>query len=436
MAFLFLWDSTTPISSYLSIDPLLIGKTAPDAANASGNAPKAYLTVLFFDERFKFVEEGSNSIRVSQADAANAILPLANLKAPKNGYVYIYVSNESSEYVYFDNLQVSFTRGRIIEENHYYAFGLKIAGISSVKLPDANEGNINNKNLYNDKELIDEADLNWYDLGYRNYDPQTGRFLQIDPLTDHFPDYSPYLFAGNDPIASIDLDGLAPIPGLNGTFANLGEVIVKAAPRVAQTAKTGLTALKVANIAVKAADIATDFIPLVSGGKDIYRGIQSGNGWQVALGVGSIALDIFTFGGSSVAKGVVKTAVREGAEMLVKEEAEQVIKQVAKKNAVVIGENMDRVQKFANKNNMDYWKGWDNTLSAEQNLNKNIKAVEKWKSEGREIVDIGPHFGRRAAGVKPRKAYNAERKVVKKYDNYKKVFKRTGKTSGGVEGLD
>ena len=89
MAFLFLWDSTTPISSNLSIDPLLIGKTAPDAANASGNAPKAYLTVLFFDERFKFVEEGSNSIRVSQADAANAILPLANLKAPKNGYVYI-----------------------------------------------------------------------------------------------------------------------------------------------------------------------------------------------------------------------------------------------------------------------------------------------------------------------------------------------------------
>ena len=74
------------------------------------------------------------------------------------------------------------------------------------------EGHLDNKNLYNDKELIDEADLNWYDYGYRNYDPQTGRFPQLDPLTDDYPFYTPYQYAGNEPIANVDLDGLEPLP--------------------------------------------------------------------------------------------------------------------------------------------------------------------------------------------------------------------------------
>jgi RHS repeat-associated protein len=112
--------------------------------------------------------------------------------------------------VYFDNLQVSHNRGRIIEEDHYYAFGLKIAGISSTKLGDANEGLLKNNYLYNDKELWDEGDLNWYDYGFRNYDPQIGRFPQLDPLTNDYPHYTPFQYAGDEPIGNIDLDGLEP----------------------------------------------------------------------------------------------------------------------------------------------------------------------------------------------------------------------------------
>lgn len=180
--------------------------------------------------------ENSSSVRVSQFGNVAAPLVLSNAKAPKNGYAYVYVSNENDQAVYFDNLQVVHNRGRIIEEDHYYAFGLKIAGISSNKLGnDTYEGYLQNKNLYNDKELIDDADVDLYEFGYRNYDPQTGRFIQIDPLTDDYPDFSSYQFAGNEPIGNIDFDGLAPIPGLGGTWANLGNVVVKAAPRTAQT---------------------------------------------------------------------------------------------------------------------------------------------------------------------------------------------------------
>jgi len=56
--------------------------------------------------------------------------------------------------------------------------------------------------------LDEDADLNWYDYGFRNYDPQIGRFMQLDPLTDSYPFLTPYQYASNDPITNIDIDGL------------------------------------------------------------------------------------------------------------------------------------------------------------------------------------------------------------------------------------
>lgn len=56
-----------------------------------------------------------------------------------------------------------------------------ITGLSSMATQQTSQ------NLYNDKELFDDADLNWYDYGFRNNDPQIGRFTQLDPLTDDYP---------------------------------------------------------------------------------------------------------------------------------------------------------------------------------------------------------------------------------------------------------
>jgi len=190
-----------------------LNNTAPFAnvtdpnLNTTDNLPRAYLSVVFFDERFNFVGENSTVVRVN--GNTNSSLTIPNVQAPKNGYAYIYLSNESDLPVYFDNFNVAYTRGRIIEENHYYAYGLKIAGISSKKLGDPNEGSLKNNNLYNDKEIDDEADLDWLDYGFRNYDPQIGRFVQIDPLVDETPVLSGYHYALNDPITNIDEDGLS-----------------------------------------------------------------------------------------------------------------------------------------------------------------------------------------------------------------------------------
>jgi len=54
-----------------------------------------------------------------------------------------------------------------------------------------------------------------YDYGFRIYNPAVGRFLSVDPLTQSYPWYTPYQFAGNKPIKFIDLDGLEEAEDLN-----------------------------------------------------------------------------------------------------------------------------------------------------------------------------------------------------------------------------
>jgi len=62
------------------------------------------------------------------------------------------------------------------------------------------------------QEKVDEAKGNGvvYDYGFRIYDARLGKFLSEDPLRANYPFYSPYHFAGNNPIGFVDLDGQEP----------------------------------------------------------------------------------------------------------------------------------------------------------------------------------------------------------------------------------
>jgi RHS repeat-associated protein len=85
--------------------------------------------------------------------------------------------------------------------NDYYAFGAPLSGRSS--------NSTSYRYGFNGKEKTDEVEGSGdsYDYGMRIYDPRLGRFLSVDPLAHEYPWWTPYQFAGNNPIAFIDLDG-------------------------------------------------------------------------------------------------------------------------------------------------------------------------------------------------------------------------------------
>ena len=138
---------------------------------------------------------------------------IPTIQMPKNGYIYVYCSNESQYNVFFDNLQLIHTRGPLVEETHYYPFGLTMAGIGSKALAFGSPQNrykYNGGNELQSGEFNDGSGLEMFDAVNRMYDQQIGRFWQIDELAEASWEESPYHFAHNNPILFNDPLGLDP----------------------------------------------------------------------------------------------------------------------------------------------------------------------------------------------------------------------------------
>jgi RHS repeat-associated protein len=199
---------TTPFSSNFYNNDYQRLK-AKEADQPDADRPKAYLNFVLFDEQLKLVEENSGVKRVKAEPDQLQTLGQDKMVVNKTGFLYVYTSNESIQDVYFDNIILGINSGPLLEETHYYPFGLTMAGISSNALK--GKGYSENKYKFNhgselqNSEFSDGSGLEFYETPLRSLDPQIGRWLQIDSKPHDM--MSPYTAMANNPILYSDPAG-------------------------------------------------------------------------------------------------------------------------------------------------------------------------------------------------------------------------------------
>lgn len=85
--------------------------------------------------------------------------------------------------------------GTLVNQEEYYPFGETSFGAYAKK-----------RYRFCGKEKDEESGMYYY--GARYYSPWLCRFVSVDPLAGDYPFYTPFQYAGNQPINFIDLDGL------------------------------------------------------------------------------------------------------------------------------------------------------------------------------------------------------------------------------------
>jgi RHS repeat-associated protein len=229
------------LNSYASTVP------SGDHVNDDDVAPKAFVTILFFDKDYNPLDAVWDQVSTVGAQTSGTVkqpphdLVSITAKAPEAGYAYVFISNEHPTYadVYFDDVSISYTPSPIVSVSDYYAFGLQYNNGERT-----GTGTYEQRNLYNGKELQDELAVNWYDYGARMYDATIGRFNSIDPLADKMRRHSPYNYCFDNPIRFIDPDGMDPMPGHhdeNGSEVNNWASDTKEAAQQQQQQQNNIT---------------------------------------------------------------------------------------------------------------------------------------------------------------------------------------------------
>lgn len=172
--------------------------------------PAAFLNYIVYDDQMNIIAEKCKSIQISgDAGTWSTVASDGDISIDEAGYVMSYISSLARKTVHMDAVSMIFYRGHVLEENHYYPFGLNIETSSSY----ANE--INNYK-FTTKELQrnefykpsgGQASLGWEDYGARMYDPQIGRWNGVDDLAEDNYHESPYIYGANNPVRNIDIDG-------------------------------------------------------------------------------------------------------------------------------------------------------------------------------------------------------------------------------------
>lgn len=167
--------------------------------------PKGFVTILTFDKNYNFLDAAWDQIDADYSQVlgqpkTNHDELIKEVTISEEGYVYVFVSNESSNFIdiYFDDVTMIYSPSNVIQYNEYYPFGLQAATSWT-------RANNSNNFKYNGASELNSTS-GWYDLPFRNYDAALGRFMQVDPLS--VSEMATYQYAGNNPVNFNDPWGL------------------------------------------------------------------------------------------------------------------------------------------------------------------------------------------------------------------------------------
>ena len=111
----------------------------------------------------------------------------------EDGQYYFYLQDHLG-----NNRVVAKSDGTVVQTTHYYPYGMSFAEGTFADIQPYK---------YNGKELDMENGLNLYDYEARQMDGVLGRFTGIDPHTENYYSWSPYVYVGNNPLKYIDPTG-------------------------------------------------------------------------------------------------------------------------------------------------------------------------------------------------------------------------------------
>jgi hypothetical protein len=250
----------------------------------SGGVPKGYLRVLVFNQDSALVDQ--RTLQLSKAALGNYEVLGDTLSIRRDGYVTVYVGNESAADVYFDELRLEHRQGLQVQENQYDPYGLDLAGVSGAA------PGLRLKNFYqfNSKENQLDLGLNWNHQDWRFFDYQLGCWHVVDPEIENAQEsWGPYSFGFDNAVRYADANGRNPGDPPTGPVAGLLYNTVMG---------TGVSLINASIMTIPGADAVTT---IVAGGQ--FRASLDSNG-EVSYSIRPTATTLRSLAANTISDGL------------------------------------------------------------------------------------------------------------------------------------